>query len=40
MVLANVLRNRPDLYPEAIMWFPSFGFEILGLWLLWRLTRV
>jgi lipopolysaccharide export system permease protein len=40
MVLANVLRNRPYLYPEAIMWLPSFGFEMLGLWLLWRVSRV
>jgi lipopolysaccharide export system permease protein len=40
MVLANVLRNRPYLYPEAIMWTPNLIFEALGFWLLWRVTRV
>ncbi|HVM59255.1 MAG TPA: LptF/LptG family permease [Verrucomicrobiae bacterium] len=39
MILANVLKNRPGLYPEAILWFPNLFFEFLGLWLLWRVTR-
>ena len=38
MVFANVLRNRPYLYPEAILWAPNLIFEVLGLWLLWRVT--
>ena len=39
-VLANTLKNRPYLYPEAILWSPDLFFELLGLWLLWRVTRV
>lgn len=39
-VLANALRNRPHLYPEAILWFPNLAFEVIGLWLLWRVARV
>ena len=38
-VLANTLRSRPALFPEAILWSPNLFFEVLGLWLLWRVTR-
>jgi lipopolysaccharide export system permease protein len=38
-ILANTLKGRPALYPEAILWSPNLFFEILGLWLLWRVTR-
>jgi lipopolysaccharide export system permease protein len=38
-VLANTLKSRPALYPEAILWSPNLFFEILGLYLLWRVTR-
>ena len=40
MVVANTLRGRPGLFPEAILWTPNFIFEILGIWLLWRVSRV
>lgn len=40
LVLANTLRNRPYLYPEAILWTPNLIFECLGVWLLWRVSRV
>jgi len=40
MVLANALRNKPYLYPEVVLWMPNLTFELLGLWLLWRLSRV
>ena len=39
-VLATTLKSRPYLYPEAILWSPNLIFELLGLWLLWRVTRV
>jgi lipopolysaccharide export system permease protein len=39
LVLANTLRNRPYLYPEAILWSPNLIFECLGVWLLWRVSR-
>ena len=38
-ILANTLKSRPALYPEAILWSPNLFFELLGLWLLWRVTR-
>jgi lipopolysaccharide export system permease protein len=38
-ILANILKSRPALYPEAILWSPNLFFEILGLYLLWRVTR-
>jgi lipopolysaccharide export system permease protein len=38
-VLANTLKSRPYLYPEAILWSPNLFFELLGLWLLWRVAR-
>ncbi len=39
MILANTLKGRPALFPEAILWSPNLFFEFLGLWLLWRVTR-
>jgi lipopolysaccharide export system permease protein len=38
-VLANTLKSRPYLYPDAILWSPDLFFELLGLWLLWRVAR-
>ena len=40
IVLANTLRNKPYLYPEAILWSPNLIFELVGLWLLWRVSKV
>jgi len=40
MVFSNTLRNRPYLFPEAILWTPNLIFEVLGVWLLWRVSRV
>lgn len=40
VVLANTLKSYPHLYPEAILWLPNLGFQLIGLWLLWRVTRV
>jgi lipopolysaccharide export system permease protein len=39
LVLSNTLRNRPYLFPEAILWTPNLIFEMLGVWLLWRVSR-
>jgi len=39
MVLANALRNKPHLFPEAILWIPNLFLELIGLWWLWRLSR-
>jgi lipopolysaccharide export system permease protein len=40
MVVANTLQSRVHLYPEAILWTPNLVFEVLGVWLLWRVSRV
>jgi lipopolysaccharide export system permease protein len=40
MLLAQALSNRPYFYPEAILWTPNLIFEVLGVWLLWRVSRV
>jgi lipopolysaccharide export system permease protein len=40
LVFANTMRNRPQFYPEAILWTPNLIFELLGVWLLWRVSRV
>jgi lipopolysaccharide export system permease protein len=40
LVLSSTLRNRPYLFPEAILWTPNLIFELLGVWLLWRVSRV
>jgi lipopolysaccharide export system permease protein len=38
-VLANTLKSRPYLYPDALLWSPDLFFELFGLWLLWRVAR-
>ena len=40
MVVASTLRGRVGCFPEAILWTPNLIFEILGVWLLWRVSRV
>ena len=40
LVLSSTLRNRPYLFPEAVLWAPNLIFEMLGVWLLWRVSRV
>lgn len=39
LVLAHTLKSKPYWYPEAILWAPNLVFQVLGLWLLWRLSR-
>jgi lipopolysaccharide export system permease protein len=39
-VLAITLKHKVYIYPEVILWSPNLAFEILGLWLLWRTSRV
>ncbi len=39
IIAANTLKDRPHLFPEAILWSPNLIFEVVGLWLLWRVTR-
>jgi lipopolysaccharide export system permease protein len=40
MIMSHALRAKPHLYPEAVLWAPCVVFELVGLWLLWRLSRV
>ena len=39
LVLANAVKNNPMFHPEAILWFPNVLFELLGIWMLWRVSR-
>jgi lipopolysaccharide export system permease protein len=38
-VLAKTLQSKPYLFPEAILWTPNLIFQVLGVWLLWRVSR-
>jgi len=40
VVVANALKHKAYIYPEVILWSPNLFFEVLGLWLLWRVSRV
>ncbi len=39
VIFATTLKDQPGLYPEAVLWAPCLVFEIVGLWLLWRVSR-
>ena len=39
MITANAVKDRPSLFPEAILWTPNLIFEFVGLALLWRFLR-
>jgi LPS export ABC transporter permease LptF len=38
--VAQTLKYQPRSYPELIMWAPNIAFEIIGLALWWRVSRV
>ena len=38
-ILAGSLQDRPQLYPELILWAPNLVFQAVGLGLLWRASR-
>ncbi|NQU10533.1 YjgP/YjgQ family permease [bacterium] len=38
VIVAGSLADRPHLYPELILWVPNLLFQIIGLWLLWRVS--
>ncbi|MBI5396498.1 MAG: LptF/LptG family permease [Verrucomicrobia bacterium] len=40
LILAKALSNRPDFYPEILIWLPNLAFQVIGLALLWRISRV
>jgi len=39
LILATTLKERPYLFPEAILWSPNLIFQLVGLALLWRISR-
>jgi lipopolysaccharide export system permease protein len=39
VILAETFKNKPQYYPEVILWAPNLIFELLGLILLWRVSR-
>lgn len=38
-IFAKTLEDKPGLFPEAILWSPNLVFQVVGLWLLWRVAR-
>jgi lipopolysaccharide export system permease protein len=40
LIMAKALSNRPDLCPEMLIWVPNIAFQLIGLGLLWRISRV
>lgn len=39
IITANAVKDRPALYPDAMVWAPNFIFELVGFGLLWRINR-
>ncbi len=40
VILAKALSNQPALCPEILIWIPNLAFQIIGMVLLWRISRV
>jgi lipopolysaccharide export system permease protein len=40
VIVAEALSNRPQFFPEIIVWMPNFIFQTLGILLLSRISRV
>ncbi|MDW8343079.1 MAG: LptF/LptG family permease, partial [Verrucomicrobiae bacterium] len=40
IITANAVKDRPALYPDAMVWAPNFIFELVGFGLLWRMNRM
>jgi lipopolysaccharide export system permease protein len=39
VILAETFKNKPQYYAEWILWSPNLVFELLGLILIWRVSR-
>jgi lipopolysaccharide export system permease protein len=40
IIVGEALANKPQFYPEVIVWLPNFIFQTLGILLLYRISRV
>ncbi|MBI5685580.1 MAG: LptF/LptG family permease [Verrucomicrobia bacterium] len=40
IIVGEALANKPQFYPEVIIWLPNFIFQALGILLLSRISRV
>ncbi len=38
-VMAQTFKHHPEYYPELILWTPNLIFEVLGLVMIWRVSR-
>jgi lipopolysaccharide export system permease protein len=39
IMLADAMRNKPEMHPELLVWMPNVIFVTLGAWLFYRLSR-
>jgi len=40
IVITSWMSRMPEIRPDILVWLPNFGFQIVGLWLLMRVSRV
>jgi lipopolysaccharide export system permease protein len=39
IAFATSLKEKPDAYPDLIIWIPNILLQILGFWLIWRSNK-
>jgi lipopolysaccharide export system permease protein len=39
LILASALKEHPNFYPEAMLWVPNLTFQLIGLWLIRKVSR-
>lgn len=39
IILADMAKNNPKVFPELLIWMPNIIFMGLGAWMFWRLNR-
>jgi lipopolysaccharide export system permease protein len=40
IIFAEGFKDRPHLFPEFIVWIPNLLFEFIGLFLIWKQSRI